>query len=98
MTELCYDILDEIFPVTCEDLIFQMLLMVIRNIGILDSVERKFFEIANVEIPSDVGHQIVHCHSLITKETGIIARDGGLKAFVEHVPYWVASQVSCVTK
>ena len=95
---LSNQLFNELHPFSGEYFILKILFILDREGGITNSIKHKLFDISNVEIPSDVSHQIVESDSIIAKEAWIVTWNAGLNSFREHVAHWMVSQISCVSK
>jgi hypothetical protein len=95
---LCNDILHKLLPLLREYFVFQIRLVFGVDVGELDPVEAEFLYVADVQIPRDVRHQVVHGDALITEEPGIVAGYRGLQALVKHEAHGMAPEVDRVAQ
>ena len=61
-------------------------------------VEAEFLYVADVQVPCDVCHQVVHGDALIAEEPGVIAGYRGLQALVKHEAHGMAPEVNRVAQ
>jgi hypothetical protein len=97
-TVLCNDILHKLLPLLREYFVFQVRLMLGVDIGVLDAVEAEFLYVADVQVPCDECHQVVHGDALIAEETGVVAGYRGLQTLVKHEAHGMAPEVDRVAQ
>lgn len=75
-----------------------MFFLLIGDWGVADTVERNFFQVAQVELPGDGGHGVVKRDALIVEEAWIITAYWELQTFEHQVTNRMLFQVECVAE